>query len=68
MDGDIVVPIEYDMLSYFCEGVAIISKDGKYGYVDNQGNIVVSLEYEETVEFKPQSNGLAPVRKDGTVG
>ena len=68
MDGDIVVPIEYDMLSYFCEGVAIISKDGKYGYVDNQGNIVVSLEYEETVEFKPQSNGLAPVRKDGRWG
>ncbi len=68
MDGNIVVPIEYDVLSAFSEGVAIIAKDGKYGYVDHDGNILVPLEYEETVEFSRGGDGLAPVKKDGRWG
>lgn len=68
MAGNIVIPVEYDALSYFCDGVAVIAKNGKYGYVDNRGDILVPLEYDETLEFKPQSNGLAPVKKDGRWG
>lgn len=68
MDGNIVLPIEYDVLSAFNQGLAILAKNGKYGYVDNQGNIVVPLEYDEAVEFHYADGGYTPVCRDGRWG
>lgn len=38
-------------------------KDDKYGYVDNQGNVVVDYDYDDAIEFNKK--GFAAVKKDG---
>ncbi len=41
-------------------------KDGKYGYVDKSGNVIVDYIYEDGTE--QNSNGFAAVKKDGVWG
>ena len=41
-------------------------KDGKYGYVDKQGNVVVDYQYEEAREFN--SYGYAAIKQNGVWG
>lgn len=41
-------------------------KDGKYGYVDKSGNVVVDYIYEDGTE--QNSSGFAAVKKDGVWG
>ena len=41
-------------------------KDGKYGYVDNSGNVVVDYIYEDALE--QNTAGFAAVKKDGLWG
>ena len=41
-------------------------KDGKYGYVDKSGNVVVDYIYEDATEQNAQ--GFAAVKKDGVWG
>ena len=45
--------------------VFAVKKDGKWGYIDANGKIVIPLEYEEVADF---SEGLAPVCKNGKWG
>jgi len=73
--GKVVIPVElYDghtesslpRIQYiFSEGLSAILKDGKCGYMDQTGSIVISPEYEYACRF---SEGLAGVRKDGKWG
>ena len=41
-------------------------KDGKYGYIDNSGKVVVDYIYEDATE--QNSSGFAAVKKDGVWG
>lgn len=41
-------------------------KDGKYGYVNKDGNVVVDYIYEDAVELNP--HGYAAVKQDGKWG
>lgn len=41
-------------------------KDGKYGYINQDGNVVVDYIYEEAMEFNEY--GFAAVKKDGKWG
>ncbi len=41
-------------------------QDGKYGFVDKEGNIVVDYQYEEATE--PNEYGYAGIKKDGKWG
>ncbi|MBE5808871.1 MAG: WG repeat-containing protein [Clostridiales bacterium] len=51
LEGKLVVPCEYDELYYDYEngvvfnGYVMVLKDGKYGYVDLEGNVTCPLEY-----------------------
>jgi len=73
--GKVVIPVElYDghtesslpRIQYiFSEGLSAILKEGKCGYMDQTGSIVISPEYEYASRF---SEGLAGVRKDGKWG
>ena len=45
--------------------VFAVKKDGKWGYIDVNGKVVIPLEYEEVADF---SEGLAPVSKNGKWG
>lgn len=53
-----VVSPEYEVISPFSEGVAAIKKNGKWGYINEKGNVFVNPEYENASDF---SNGVGVV-------
>jgi hypothetical protein len=55
----------YNRASNFKDGLAIVNKDGGWGFIDKSGKEVVSCIYENADDF---SDGLAPVEKDGKWG
>jgi len=58
--GEIVIPIEYDVLEHFSEGLAFAIKDGKAGFINKKG------EFEFFVDgyvSKPFSDGMTFVGK-----
>lgn len=60
--GKAVVPLQYDDMMLFFEGVAPFKQNGRYGYVDTTGNVVIPAKFTATSGF---SNGIA-VASDGT--
>lgn len=46
---------------FYDTSYAAVEKDGKWGFIDNMGNISVSFDYDEADSF---SNGLAAVRDE----
>lgn len=53
---------KYDRVTLFDDGLAIVSKNDRYGYVDTAGKLVLPLGYTHAVPFR---NGRAVVGKDG---
>ncbi|WP_308575635.1 WG repeat-containing protein [uncultured Fusobacterium sp.] len=51
--------------SSFNEGLAIVLKHDKWGYIDKTGKIVIPFEYDKANDF---SGGLAAVEKNGKWG
>lgn len=49
----------------FANGYAPIARDFKWGFIDEEGNMITDYEYNEALYF---SEGLAPVRKDDKWG
>lgn len=49
----------------FSEGLAVVSKNGKFGYIDTKGNEVIPYKYDGGNGF---SEGLAAVVKDNKYG
>lgn len=54
--GEIVIPIEYDSVGSFHEGLARVRIGEKWGFIDNNGLIVVSPQYKYVTIF---SDGTA---------
>ena len=46
-------------------GWYMVEKDGKWGYVDNEGELAVALQYEVATSFR---EGMAAVQRDGLWG
>lgn len=64
--GKIILVPEYDQLGYsFEEGLISISKNGKYGFANEKGEIVIPMIYDEVHNF---SEGIAPALKKGLWG
>ena len=61
--GDEQIPLEYEVLYRFENGITTVKKDGNYGAIDlnNQTVIPFNLPYEEVREFK---NGKAYVKNN----
>lgn len=57
--------LELQQINDFSEGLASAKKDGKWGYIDKKGNVVIDFIYEKANDF---SEGLASVEKDGKAG
>lgn len=55
----------YECVYAFSEGLAKVRKDGKWGYMDGTGAMVVPTEYDDAGDF---SEGLAKVQKNGKWG
>ncbi|MDR1056954.1 MAG: WG repeat-containing protein [Prevotellaceae bacterium] len=56
---------KYDGFERFSEGLARVSLNGKYGYIDKTGKRVIPLKYQEAGDFH---EGLALVKLDGKCG
>ena len=54
--------LEYDDANNFSNGIACVKKDGKWGYVDKVGNIIIDFKYDEAGDFSEE--GLAPVKNE----
>ena len=55
-----VVSGKYDFQGPYCNGLAKVKKNKKWGFIDSTGNVVVAPKYDEVENFK---DGLARVRK-----
>lgn len=64
-DGNMVIPAEYDDLSWDGSRYAYVDLDGRHGCLDRTGRVVVMPEYDGIGEF---DNGFAVVWRDGLHG
>ena len=55
----------YKRVACISDGLSIVNKDGKYGAVDNQGSVIIPLEYDYLADF---SEGLAHAKKGNKKG
>lgn len=62
---EIVIPIKYDGVMGFCEGLARVELGGKYGFVDKTGREVISAKYNMAGNF---NQGLSRVCLNGKWG
>lgn len=52
---------KYDRVTRFHDGLAVVSRNGRYGYVDTNGKLVLPLDYTHAMPFR---NGRAVVGKN----
>lgn len=52
-EGRLVTDFVYDECGSESEGLLAVCKNGKWGYVDKQGNIVIPIEYDASWEQYP---------------
>lgn len=57
--GELVVPIEYEDIKNFSEGLAGVKLGNKWGYIDEKGSVKVGFNFDEVENFQ---NGLALVK------
>lgn len=57
--------LELEELREFSENLIAVKLNGKWGYMDKKGNIVIDCLYDSATEF---SEGLVAVEKDGKYG
>ncbi|RLI97118.1 MAG: hypothetical protein DRO96_01495 [Candidatus Aenigmatarchaeota archaeon] len=55
----------YDFVDSFSERLARVEKNGKWGFIDKKGKVVIPLEYDDAGSF---SEGLAWVKKNRKLG
>ncbi len=47
MTNNLIIPLRYDAVSYFDEGLACVKTGEKWGYIDQAGKEIVPLIYDE---------------------
>ncbi|MGG6298348.1 S-layer homology domain-containing protein [Leptolyngbya sp. AN02str] len=59
-----VIPPEAGGRRPFAEGLAVAEVNGKYGYIDLQGNLVIPAQYDQATDFQ---GGIAQVSRNAQV-
>ncbi len=57
-NGEVVIPIKYDGLGSFREGLAGAEVNGKWGFLDKYNNVIIDFQYDDISSF---NEGLAVV-------
>lgn len=63
--GEIEIDAQYEVLSFFSEGLALATKQGKVGYIDKRNKVVIPFVFDAGTDFE---NGRAQVEQNGKVG
>ena len=63
--NEVVIPVKYDYVSDFIDGLAIIRLNNKYGFIDKTGKEIIPIKYNEV---KPFYGDLALVVLNGKYG
>ena len=65
--GKIIIPLEYEEVGDFSEGLAAVRKDNKWGYINPKNEVVIPIEFtnREVSYFK---NGVAKYYTDSGIG
>ena len=58
-----VIAQDWDKIYKESEGLRVVVKDGKYGYINKQDEVVIPLQYDKVGHFKM---GLATAKENGT--
>lgn len=61
--GKLVIPIIYDFILNFNEGLAAYEDTGKWGFIDKKGKIAIKPQFDY-IEFEGFKNGLCKVKQD----
>ncbi len=64
--GNVISEAQWSQAAAFSQGLAAVSRDGKCGFINTKGEIVIPLEYSTATSFT--ENGLAIVSKSGLYG
>jgi hypothetical protein len=62
--GKVAIPVCFDAVGNFSEGLARFERDGRWGYIDPSGNIVIQPTFLWAEDYH---EGLAHVQATGTV-
>lgn len=63
--GREIVPMQYDRVEVFHEGLARVRANGRFGYVDTSGRVVIPLRYDSAGDF---FGGIAQVKRNQASG
>lgn len=63
--GNIVIPISFDSVTVFIDGVSKVEQNGKFGLMNRNGNIITPVVYDAIGFFE---NGYAIVTQSGMQG
>ena len=63
--GNLAIPIKWDQIGDFSEGLARVKLNFNWGYINRSGEIVIPLKYEEVRSFK---GNYASIKMDGKWG
>lgn len=65
-DEKVILPLEYEHVGEYYEGLTYVNQNNKTGYIDTLGQIIIPIEHEFSIErFK---NGVVYMVKEGKVG
>jgi hypothetical protein len=65
LSGRMTILPTYELVSFFHEGLALVGKDGKYGYINKVNELVIPFEYDSGTDFE---QGRAMVEVEGKFG
>jgi hypothetical protein len=65
INGNIIIPLEYDEGLTFNEGYSAVRKGEKWAYLDSAGKVITGFIYVDAMGF---AEGLAPAKKNSGWG
>ena len=71
-DFKTAIPFQFEDARPFHDGLAPVKKDGKWGFIDKQGAMVIQPQYDDFMaggaDYRVIRDGLAAVKQDGKWG
>lgn len=58
---NILIPFKYSLVGEFCHGLACVQKNGKYGFINRKGKIIIPIIHSSYSKFSDE--GVAVIQK-----